>query len=189
MDAFEYISVLTSIVIGLGMAQLLLGVTRIVQHPEKTRPYWIHSCWVAYMFIFTVFWWWWEFNLSKIEIWTFGAYLLVILYGFLVFLQCAMLSPVDVSDYDGLKNYYYARRRWIFGIFMLIQIVDIADAFIKGMDYFYSLGVQYFVSQPIIFAGAMGAFVTRNEKYHAVFAVAAVVFLISQGFIYYETIQ
>ena len=189
MDAFEYISVLTSIIIGLGMAQLLLGVTRMVQHPDKTRPYWVHMCWVAYMFIFTVFWWWWEFNLARIEVWTFGAYLLVILYGFLVFLLCALLSPADVSNYDGLKGYYYARRRWIFGVFLLMQVADVGDAYIKGMDYLYGLGTQYFVSQPAIFAGAMIAFVTRNEKYHAVFAVGVLVFMIFQGFLFYETIQ
>ena len=189
MDAFEYISVLTSIVIGLAMAQLLLGATRIIQQPEKTRPYWIHLCWVTYMFIFTVFWWWWEFNLQVIEVWTFGAYLLVVLYGFLVFLMCALLSPTDVSGYDGFKGYYYARRRWIFGVFTLTQFVDFGDAFIKGSDYFYELGMQYFVSQPIIVVASIVAMVSRNEKYHAVFAVAALAFLVFQGFLYYETIQ
>jgi len=189
VDAFEYISVLTSIIIGLGMAQLLLGVTRIVQHPERNRPYWVHLCWVVYMFLFTVFWWWWEFNLGTIEVWTFGTYLLVILYGFLVFLQCALLSPADVSDYNGLKEYYYARRKWIFGVFVLIQVVDVGDAFIKGTDYVYGLGTQYFVSQPMIVTGAAIALYTRNEKYHATFAVAALVFLVFQGFLFYETIQ
>ena len=52
MDAFEYISILTSIIIGLGMAQLLLGVSRIIQHPEDARPYWVHLSWVLTMFVY-----------------------------------------------------------------------------------------------------------------------------------------
>ena len=72
MDAFEYISVLTSIILGLGMAQLLLGVSRIIQDPEHVKPYWVHLSWVLTMFIYSVFWWWWEFNLNQIEVWTFG---------------------------------------------------------------------------------------------------------------------
>jgi hypothetical protein len=75
MDAFEYISILTSIIIGLGLAQLLLGVSRIIQHPDEEKPYWVHLSWVLTMFMYSVFWWWWEFNLNEIEIWTFGAYL------------------------------------------------------------------------------------------------------------------
>ena len=145
MDAFEYISVLTSIIIGLGMAQLLLGVSRIIQHPENARPYWVHLSWVLTMFIYSVFWWWWEFNLNEIEVWTFGAYLLVILYAFLVFLMCALLSPVNLSGYDGFEEYYYAKRAWIFGTFLVIQFVDSGVALIKGTDYFLALGVTYFV--------------------------------------------
>ncbi len=40
MEMFEYISVLTSIIIGLGIAQLLQGTTRLIQHPEQSthRP-------------------------------------------------------------------------------------------------------------------------------------------------------
>ena len=33
MEIFEYIAVLTSIIIGLGITQLLRGVARVIQHP------------------------------------------------------------------------------------------------------------------------------------------------------------
>ena len=65
MELFEYVAVLTSIIIGLGMARLLSGLTRLIQHPEHAKPYWIHLCWVAYMFVYAVFWWWWEFEGTK----------------------------------------------------------------------------------------------------------------------------
>ncbi len=95
MEMFEYIAVLTSIIIGLDMAQLLLGLTRLIQHPEQAKPYWVHLCWVFYMFVFAVFWWWWEFKLGAIEVWTFGVYLFVIFYAFLVFLLCSLLFPTN----------------------------------------------------------------------------------------------
>jgi len=91
VELFEYVAVLTSIIIGLGMAQLLMGVTRLIQHPEQAKPYWVHLCWVFYMFLFSVFWWWWEFELGAIKEWTFGVYLFVIFYAFLVFLLCRAL--------------------------------------------------------------------------------------------------
>lgn len=188
MDAFEYISVLTSIIIGLGMAQLLLGVSRIIQHPEIARPYWVHLTWVLTMFIYAVFWWWWEFSLGEIEIWTFGAYLLVVLYAFLVFLMCALLSPVGLSGYDGFEGYYYAKRVWIFGTFLLMQFVDSGVALIKGADYFLSLGTMYYVGQSLSIALSAIAMVTRNKKFHAAFVLALLAFLTAQGFLFYGTI-
>jgi hypothetical protein len=189
MDAFEYISVLTSIIIGLGMAQLLLGVSRLIQHPDDARPYWVHLSWVLTMFVYSVFWWWWEFNLNVIEVWTFGAYLLVIFYTFLVFLMCALLSPVSLSGYDGFEEYYYAKRAWIFGTFLVMQLVDVGVVIlIKGMDYFLELGALYYGGQSIIVVLSAIAIATRNKSFHAAFVFAMLTFLVFQGFLDYGTI-
>ncbi len=189
MDAFEYISILTSIIIGLGMAQLLLGVSRLIQHPKKAKPYWVHVFWVLTMFVYSVFWWWWEFNLNVIEVWTFGAYMLVIFYAFLVFLMCALLSPVNLSDYEGFEEYYYAKRAWIFGVFLVMQLVDVGVVFfIKGTDYFLDLGAFYYVGQSVIVVFSAIAIATRNKSFHAVFVVALLAFLVVQGFLDYGTI-
>jgi hypothetical protein len=187
MDAFEYISILTSIIIGLGMAQLLLGVSRIIQHPDETRPDWVHVSWVITRFMYWVFWWWWGFNLNEIEIWTFGAYLLVVLYAFLVFLMCALLSPVNFSGYDGFEEYYYAKRAWIFGTFLVIQFVDSGVALTKGTDYFLALGVTYYAGQSVSIVLSGIAMVTRNKNFHAVFVIGLLTFLIIQGFLFYGT--
>ena len=188
MDTFEYISVLTSIIIGLGMAQLLLGVSRLIQHPENPRPYWVHLSWVLTMFVYSVFWWWWEFNLNVIEVWTFGAYLLVIFYAFLIFLMCALLSPVNLSGYDGFEEYYYAKRAWIFGTFLVMQFVDIGVSLIKGTDYFLELGALYYVGESLMVVLSAMAIATRNKSFHAAFVLALLTFLVFQGFLYYGTI-
>jgi hypothetical protein len=187
MDAFEYISILTSIIIGLGMAQLLLGVSRIIQHPDEARPYWVHLSWVLTMFMYSVFWWWWEFSLGEIEVWTFGAYLLVIFYAFLIFLMCALLSPVNLSGYDGFEGYYYAKRAWIFGTFLVMQFVDLGNVLTKGMDRLLELGVQYYVGQSLIVVLSAMAIATRNRTFHATFVLALLTFLTIQGFLFYGT--
>ena len=63
----EYVSVLTSIVVGLGIAHLLHGVATIVQHLGRRRIYWVHLTWVAFMFFQAIFFWWWEFALESLE--------------------------------------------------------------------------------------------------------------------------
>lgn len=104
MEMFEYIAVLTSIIIGLGITQLLQGFTRLVQHPEQGKVYWVHLSWVIYMFLTTVFWWWWEFRLGTVEEWTFALYMFVLLYAVIIYLLCAFLFPASFSDYEDRKS-------------------------------------------------------------------------------------
>jgi hypothetical protein len=170
------------------MAQLLLGVSRLIQDPESARPYWVHLSWVLTMFVYSVFWWWWEFSLNEIEVWTFGAYLLVVLYAFLIFLMCALLSPVNVSGYDEFEEYYYAKRAWIFGTFLVMQFVDLGVSLIKGMDYFLELGALFYVGEFFIIVFSAMAIVTRNKSFHAAFVLALLTFLVIQGFLFYGTI-
>ena len=71
MEMFNYVMVLASVIIGLGITHLLQGVGRIVQHPGREKTYWVHLLWVAAIFLRAIFWWWFEFRLSKIAEWTF----------------------------------------------------------------------------------------------------------------------
>ena len=189
MEIFEYVAVLTSIIIGLGMAQLLMGVTRLIQHPEQAKPYWVHLCWVSYMFLLSVFWWWWEFRLQAVEMWTFGVYLFVVLYAFLMYLLCALLFPSNFSGYDGFKGYFYAKRNWFFGVFILAQLVDVGDSLIKGVDYYNSLGMQYLVAEGAIVACSVAAIITKNEKFHAIFVLALLAYMFVSGFSLYDVVD
>lgn len=55
MSIFEYISVLSSIIIGLGITQLLRGVVQIIHQPDAGKPYLIHLFWIASTFLLKVF--------------------------------------------------------------------------------------------------------------------------------------
>ncbi len=101
MTMFEYVSVLTSVIVGLGVAHLLQGVARLVQHPGRTRIYWVHLLWVLFMFFAAIFWWWFEFGLVSVETWTFRLYLFVLSYAVLLYLMCALLFPSDLKGYPG----------------------------------------------------------------------------------------
>lgn len=57
-----------------------------------------------------------------------------------------------------------------------------------GMDYLYSLGLQYAISQAAIIVFAVIAIFSRHEKFHALFAIAGVAHLVVSGFLVYETV-
>jgi hypothetical protein len=47
MSTFEFISVLPSIVVGLGLTRLLTGVGLALEFRRKLRFYWVQGVWVV----------------------------------------------------------------------------------------------------------------------------------------------
>lgn len=144
---FEYVVVLSGVIIGLALAHLMQGIARIIEHPGRVRIWWVHIGWVGYMFVSAVFWWWWEFRLRLIPIWSFQLYAFVIAYAFLIYLICAVLFPSDVAPFSSFREYFMARRRWFFGMLIAWLAIDFVDTLAKGPAYFASLGVEYPIAQ------------------------------------------
>jgi len=188
MGMFEYVAVLTSIVIGLGITHLLQGTARLIQHPDVGRPYWVHLTWVFYMFLNSVFWWWWEFRLTRLEAWTFQVYIFVVLFAVILYMLCALLYPVSLDGYDGLKDYFYSRRGWFFGLSMLFLLIDVIDTLLKGADYFGRLGPEYVVVRALKLILCGIAIRSRNERFHGFFASASLLYQLSWALRFYETV-
>lgn len=51
MDAFGYVSVIISVVIGLGLSHLLTGAVELFKARRRVRFYWVHLLWVALTFV------------------------------------------------------------------------------------------------------------------------------------------
>ncbi len=140
MDFFNHIKTVISIILGLSIGSLLNGTVKFIQHPGRTKPYWIHLLWVLYLFIQMIHFWWWEYNLRDVRVWTFTEYILVITYILMYFTLCQLLYPSDVRDYsESYKNYFFSRKKWIFVGLIIIYAADILDTLLKGQVYLENL--------------------------------------------------
>jgi hypothetical protein len=188
MEMFNYVMVLASVIIGLGVAHLLQGVGGIVQHPHREKVYWVHLVWVLVVFLRAIFWWWFEFRLSETAQWTFTLYLFVLGYAVLIYLWCALLFPRDLVGYEGFRDYFYSRRRWFFGLLLLGQAVDVADTLLKGVAHFRSLGPSYVVGIVTLSVLLLIAMRTRSPRFHGAFAIFAVVYLVAYPWFAFDTV-
>lgn len=177
MQMFEYVIVLISIVIGLALTHLMYGIAELIQNPRRTRIWWVHLVWVVYMFLSIVFWWWWEFQLQHIRTWTFAIYLFVIFYAFYLYLICAVLFPRNVEGYDGYKDYFLARRGWFFGLLIGWSVIDVTDTWIKGPDYFASLGTTTLIFNAALVLCSVIGILVRRGTIQAVIAVGQLTYL------------
>ena len=164
MNMFEYVIVLTGVVIGLALTHLMQGVARIIEHPRRVRIWWVHLGWVAYMFVSAVFWWWWEYRLRLIGSWTFQLYAFVVGYAFFIYLICAVLFPSEIAPYDGFRDYFLARRRWFFGMLIAWLAIDLLDTWAKGAAYFHSLGLEYPIAQGGLALACLAGMLSPRER-------------------------
>ncbi|HVG30690.1 MAG TPA: hypothetical protein VM864_13360 [Pyrinomonadaceae bacterium] len=117
MDAFGYVSVIISVVIGLGLSHLLTGVVELFKARRRVRFYWVHLLWVALTFVGHIFLWWTMWNLRLIRAWNFFSFLLLLLAPVLLYVAASFLVPkVDDDGPVDLRAYFYENRPAFFGV-------------------------------------------------------------------------
>ncbi len=190
MAAFEYLSVLISIILALGMTRMLGGVGEMLQARSHRRIYWVHAIWIINLFLYLVIAWWIFYRWRNQEPWRFLLFVFVLISPTLLYLASLLLFPRegDVDAAVDYKTHYYANHRAFFILFALFTPVDIADSLLKGVSHFLALGPQYFISNALYFAGLTTAAITRNERYHEFYAVFFLVQTIVMSFLIFQTL-
>ena len=79
MDAFNYLTVMVSTVVGLGLTQLLAGIGNFVQIRRRVRFYWLHTCWVVLLIALHLHMWWSLWVLRQVTDWTYGTFAYVLI--------------------------------------------------------------------------------------------------------------
>jgi hypothetical protein len=117
MDAFGYVSVIISVVIGLGLSHLLTGVVELFKARRRVRFYWVHLIWVALTFVGHIFLWWTMWNLRLVHAWNFFSFLLLLLGPVLLYVAAAFLVPdMDAGASIDLREYFYENHAAYFSI-------------------------------------------------------------------------
>ena len=173
MDAFSYLSVLLSIILGLGLTQLLTAVGRLIRHRDRVRVDWIPLLWAALLLVIYVQAWWAMFGLRHVAAWSFLAFLVVLAQTVALYMMAAVVLPEQVDDAEvDLAAYYDAYHRWFFG-FLLATLVISA---LKDVVLFGRLPEPLnLVFHVVLAAACVAAIVVRRRRTHEIIAAASVV--------------
>lgn len=163
-------------ILGLSLTQIIKGMVKFVQHPEKEKPYTLHLAWAFYLLVILVHFWWWEFRLHYIKEWVFTHYIFVVFYIAIFYLLAALLFPDDIKEYDGYKSYFFSRRKWFFLILAATFIIDVGDTYIKGKEYLRLLGPDYYLRIVSHVLLCIIAIFTTNRWYHVFLIVFFILF-------------
>lgn len=106
MGLFEYLMVLVSVVIGLGVTEILTGAANLIRVRDEVRFYWIHGAFQVGVF-FALLQQWWEFwDLEGVGTISFVAVLAILIPPIILVLVAHLLYPRHASPVD-LEAYYF----------------------------------------------------------------------------------
>jgi hypothetical protein len=172
MDAFSYLSVLLSIILGLAITQILQGLRGLMQARGRLVVYAPAVTWALLLLVVDVQSWWATYTLRHVQEWNFAAFGVVVAHSICLYMLAALALPdVHGEAPIDLRAHYWGHYRWFFTFVALTALLGIAkDPAIHG----HWPQTNNLVCQ-LAFAAAGGiAASTRSEDYHRLLAPAAV---------------
>lgn len=111
MNVFEFLLVIVSIVLGLGITELLAGLVRILRGELVAGK--LHTLWMFIIFQLQVQLAWGLWGLRSKEAWQYPEFLLLLLAPVILYLTAALIYPRGAAT-ENLDNHLLRRRRPLF---------------------------------------------------------------------------
>jgi hypothetical protein len=170
LDQFNYLAVLISIILGLGMTQLLSGFGRWIEQRASFRAYGPAIAWTAMLLVIHIQTWWSMFGMRLHANWTFLQFCIVLLQPITLFLLSALVLPGAGAPELDLRANYFAQRRWFFGLLMALLVISV----LKDLAMSGSLpSPPNLAFHGLLFANALIALSTKREGYHRFLAYSS----------------
>lgn len=177
MSPFEYVIVLISIILGLGITLVLTGIAEMIRRWKTITHFWPYQIWIALVFVLHIQEWWATYDLKSIMTWSLPAFLFVILYPILLFILANLLFPSKWPKKGiDLKAFYFENytRFFIcvilFAALSIVQNVSLAN---------YALQDQLVQIAVLIIFLFMVIRPTRNVTVHTVLAIVMLIIMLA----------
>lgn len=160
MELFEYLVVMVSIVLGLGVTQALRGLGKISRSP---RPFLPVTIWTILLFYLHVQVWWGMWDLVGVASWNQFSFYLVIAIPCSLFAAVELLVPLSSGDDTDWEAHYFTVRNLFLGMICTISILAM-------MTTYYLIDVPlihpYRIVQLTMTVTVILGFFTRSRNAH-----------------------
>ena len=167
MTEFEYLAVLVSIILGLGITHLLLGVGRMIHRRTDMALDPVHSMWTFSAFIILILNWWVFFRSQSLSTWTFDVFFIVIAWAVLIYLMVVVLFPPGILGDENYGEVFERNRRWFLGLWVIFNFSDIGLTALRGDLMDPPLYLPFVLHFAVL--GSIGMLV-NSRRYHLFFA-------------------
>ncbi len=175
MSLFEFLVTLYSIVTGLGLTLLVRSLGQMLESRRRTRLYWVHTCWLAILFVAYVVVWFQLWSYRDVTSWTVVEGLLLLSVPVSLYLVSHLAVPEleDGAQHD-MRAYYYEHHRLLQGLLALsVALSTVAAGLI--LDRWST--EPWLTVRLVALALLLPGIVSRRPRVHALQAVLLLVLM------------
>lgn len=176
MEPFEYLSVLISIVLGLGITHLLLGFGRWLEQRSRFGAYGPVMAWAAFLLLLHVQTWWTMFGYRVFMDWDFVQFSIVLLQPIVLFLLAVVVFPGPDAPHRDLRDNFLHQRPWFFGLLALLLLVSVVKDLARNGRWPTPLNLTF---HGVFLLIALAGGLLRRERGQGIVACAALTTLIT----------
>jgi len=159
MTPFEYVIVLISIILGLGITTILTGIAELIKQSRPVNIYAPYLIWILLIFVLHIQEWWISYQLKSVNIWTLHFFLLIILYPINLYILAHLLFPGSLSKGFNSRDFYLTHYPRIFiGATLLVVLSIIQNVIVSG------LALRSQVPQVIVFITLISVLMSGTRK-------------------------
>lgn len=125
MSPFEYVIVLISIILGLGITTILTGLAEMIKHARLSSIYAPHAIWIVLVFVLHVHEWWENYSLKSISVWKLPMFLFILLYPICLYILAHLLFPTEVKAGVSSKEFYLSNFRRLFISAIILDMLSV----------------------------------------------------------------
>jgi len=126
ISPFEYVSILVSIILGLGITQILSAFSDLLYNFKKVKFYWPHSIWIIFILFLHIQDWFITYQLKDKPVWHLPELVFILLYPVSLFCVAKMLMPTNENEESfDMKRFYKSQYPLLFNIVSLSIIFSI----------------------------------------------------------------
>ena len=181
MDAFSYLSVLLSIILGLAIAQVLQGYRAVLLARGRIRLSAPVLIWSGLLLLFAMQAWWASFGLRARTHWEFLSFVVILVQMVLLYMLTAVIFP-EVGGDNGvdLVDHFERHRPIFYGFLISMLVASILKDIVLDHRLPSPLNLTFHAA---LIAIAITGIVTRSDRAQLWLAVTALA-----GFVLYVSV-
>lgn len=123
INPFEYCTILVSIILGLGITQLLAAFSDLLYNYKRVSFYWPQTLWGLFILFLHIQDWFITYQLKDKPVWTLTELLFVLLYPVSLFLAAKLLLPSNAKEESRDMKAYYMSQFPVMFVVMSVSIL------------------------------------------------------------------
>lgn len=163
MSLFEFIMMLLSIIIGLGIAEILAGFAQALLHRRLTLTSWHQLLLALIVFVTLVQVWWESWTLRDVPAWNFPQLLLLLVNPVLLYTLAHLLFP-DRGSFVSLRDHYFANHRLFYSV---VAVTALSSLVFQPLAFRTALFALHNLSSLLVLGGSLTLAISPRTALHS----------------------